>query len=461
MKENLTMGLPTLTPHQEDAVKEAKDWFAIHGDYKPDLYVIGVADSPVFYLAGFAGTGKSTILPVIIDALGLPMELIRFCAPTGKAAKVMTEKLKAYGIDKRATTIHSLIYRPHPLRAEVLDKMLRDLEAQRLSVMDAMHDDGESQRSLERLAELDRTIGLVKHDLDKAFDNTEGPKFHLNVDSDIRKARLVVVDEGSMVGLTAGDDLKSFGVPILVMGDPGQLPPVGEPPGLTGGDPDFFLSEIHRQAKDNPIIYLATEAREGRSLKIGNYGDGVQVVSRANDNATYDANRDAQIIVGTNKKRWMVTAKLRRELGFRSTGPCKDEPLIICKNSKNIPDLVNGSFVNCEHDAGDLEKGDTSIKLLVMDEFGVQRSILAFQGLLEEHMAQKKGVSSAPKHLAFRARIENEHVDFGWAITTHKAQGSQWEEVVLHDESGVFREDAAKHLYTGITRAAKRLTVVL
>src|SRR5689334_10217304 len=102
------MGLPTLTPHQHDAVKAVKAWYKENSGYQHDYYALsGTAESPVFYLGGYAGTGKSTILPVIIDSLGIPLEMIVFCAPTGKAAKVMTEKLKAYGISQRATTIHS------------------------------------------------------------------------------------------------------------------------------------------------------------------------------------------------------------------------------------------------------------------------------------------------------------------------------------------------------------------
>lgn len=444
---------PTLSQKQEEAVAAARDWF------RDVSHEVGDADH--FYLAGLAGTGKSTILPAIIDGCGLPSDKVHFCAPTGKAAKVMTEKLAQFGISAGARTIHSSIYRPHPLKAEVLEKKVADTQNTigYLEGPDAPAAwDGVSKH--ERLREARETLKLLQIDLDKAYDNAEGPKFGLNVDSDVRKAKLIVVDEASMVGKAVAKDLKTFGVPILAMGDPGQLPPVGDDPGLTDGEPDFFLSEIHRQAADNPIIRLAMDARNGKALKIGNYGDGVRVVSRANDNATYDLDRDAQIICGTHQKRFLITRRLRRELGYKTTGPVAGEPLIVCKNSRTNPALVNGAFVQCETSVGDLEPGEPSFRIEVRDETGKVHAIYAYQGLLEAHTLGR-GKTSAHKSAAFRASLEKEHLDFGWAITCHKSQGSQWDEVILHDESNVFREDAAKWLYTGLTRAAKRLTVVV
>ena len=451
------MGLPTPSEHQEQAITSALDWYRENQDIRPEGD--GASD---FYLGGFAGTGKSTILPTIIDRVGVPPEDIQFCAPTGKAAKVMSEKLKAYGIDRRARTIHSLIYRPRPLRAEIIQKALDDAKERRDYILTGLHEDGITNwRTHPSLVEIDRTIGMLEHDLDKAFDESEGPKFYLNPDSDLRKAKLLVLDELSMVGTTIAEDLRGFGVPILGIGDPGQLPPVGENPGFTNREPDFFMTEIHRQARDNPIIALSILAREGRNIKPGKYGDGVEVVERIRDDATYDMDRNAQIIVGTNKRRWKVTNKLRKKLGYLSSGPCAGEPLIICKNSRTIPDFVNGAFVNCVHDTGDLQEGSVALRVMVEDEDGIQRTVVAVQGLFEEHKLLKKGESTAPKNLAFRARIDNEHLDWGWAITCHRVQGSQWDDVILHDESGAFREDAARWLYTGISRAAKRLTLVL
>lgn len=448
------MPLPTLSLHQEGAVKAARNWFGSEANIEP------------FYLGGFAGTGKSTVLPVIVDMLSIPPEEIAFCAPTGKAAKVMTEKLKAFGIGQRARTIHSWIYRPKPLRAEVLHSQLESAKGQRGVRIEALHTDGINWQNDPTIQQYDQTIKLLERDLDKAMERQDGPSFQLNSESLIRDCKLIVVDEASMVGTTIADDLISFGVPILCMGDPGQLPPVGDTPGLTDRAPDFFLTEIHRQAMDNPILRLATMARAGQMLKPGRYAgsspdEWAEVVERRDDNATYNLDRNAQVIVGTHRKRWAITNKLRKVMGYKSTGPCAGEPLLICKNSRLYPDLVNGSFVYCTEDVGDLHKGSTVVSISVKDEHGVVRQVMAYQGLLEEMFLLKKGDSTAGKQKSFRAVIENEHVDFGHAITCHKSQGSQWDDVIVHDESGSFREDSAKWLYTAVTRAAKSLTVVL
>ena len=62
--------------------------------------------------------------------------------------------------------------------------------------------------------------------------------------------------------------------------------------------------------------------------------------------------------------------------------------------------------------------------------------------------------------LAYPIRRESDEFDYGYALTVHKAQGSQWDDVLLFDESYAFREHRARWLYTGLTRAAKRLTIV-
>ena len=454
------MSLPTLSKLQNQAVNAVKAWY---GDVKPEVNSYGdivkdCEDAPVFYLGGYAGSGKSTITPVIIDMLGIPLEEIAFMAPTAKAAKVMTEKLALYGIHKRATTIHKAIYRPKRSKPEELQVQLDGLIGQRDYCL--KNDDG-SKEDEARLHELNRTIALVERDLDKAYDINEGPKFSLNSESDVRKCRLVVVDEASMVGSYVAADLRQFGIPVLAIGDPGQLPPVQDVAGLTVGEPDFHLHEIHRQAMDNPIIRLSMQVREGKLLKIGKYGPGVEVTDRLHDTATYDMNREAQIIVGTNKTRWNVTQRTRKMMGFKSTGPEEGEILIVCKNSKDRPELVNGGFAKCMRSVGDLQEGAAHFRLDIRDENDADYSFEVLQALFEEHHMKVKGAATGTKRSVFEARRTCEHVDWGWVITCHKSQGSQWDDVILHDESGVFGDDAIKWLYTGLTRSSDKLTVVM
>src|SRR3954453_15882830 len=160
----------------------------------------------VFRLFGYAGTGKTTLARQIAEAVDGD---VLFAAFTGKAAQVMRNKGCA-----NARTIHSLIYRPRGEKPEA--------------------ETGEMQ-----------------------------PAFSLNRASAVGKAKLIVVDECSMVDEALGRDLLSFGTPVLVLGDPGQLPPISGGGYFTNAEPDVVLTEVHRQARDNPIVQLAQTVREG------------------------------------------------------------------------------------------------------------------------------------------------------------------------------------------------------
>ncbi|MEO8669294.1 MAG: AAA family ATPase, partial [Bauldia sp.] len=146
----------------------------------------------VFRLFGYAGTGKTTLARHIAEDAGGD---VCFAAFTGKAAHVMRRK----GCTG-AGTIHSLIYR---MRGE----------------------------------------------------DEDGPTFVLNDDSAAGKAALIVIDECSMVDADIGRDLLSFGAPVLVLGDPAQLPPIAGGGFFTESEPDSMLTEVHRQAADDPIIH--------------------------------------------------------------------------------------------------------------------------------------------------------------------------------------------------------------
>lgn len=442
----------SLSPQQGDAVRKIGQWYRNETEHQQ-----------VFTLGGFAGTGKSTILPDILDVTGLEPSQIAFAAPTGKAAKVMGEKLRNQGIKVWPSTIHKLIYTPKPQKAEMLERDLRDKQVMIVLLKngEVAPPTGDLKADLE---ELEKQIHILTKDLDRAYDLND-LRFTLNADSVLIKEniQLIILDEGSMVGAEIANDLIEFEIPILVMGDPGQLPPVGDKPGffIEGETPNAFLTEVHRQAADNPIIHLATLVRKGERGDFGDYGNGVLIVPRKKDIYTLDLERDCQVIVGTNKTRWKLTSKMRAEGGFLDPLPSKGEPLIMCKNHKDHPELVNGTTVFATEDHGHAyEEGVARFLAKVADEDGKRFTAYAYQGLFEEHLQREKNFSTAPKNSAFKSRITDAQIDFGWAITCHKSQGSQWDEVIVHDESGVFRDDCDKWLYTAITRAAERLVII-
>ena len=154
----------------------------------------------IFRLFGYAGTGKTTLARHIAE--GIDGETV-FAAYTGKAALVLRNK----GCTD-ARTIHSLIYRAQDLDEEV-------------------------------------------------------PSFVINEQSPANDAALIIIDECSMVDEELGRDLLSFGRPVLVLGDPAQLPPVKGGGFFTEAEPDFMLTEVHRQAADNPIVRMSMIVREG------------------------------------------------------------------------------------------------------------------------------------------------------------------------------------------------------
>lgn len=476
----------TLTDEQFGGVKLGASWFnecgeAIneHGyevevktyneakdNYDYTMRTIAPQSIAPFVFTGFAGSGKSTCVGSMIEHIGLTPSEVMYMAPTGKAAKVLTRKLKESGWPSVATTIHKAIYMPKAARADAIDRQIEGLN-KHIRFLRSKGQDGEKHwdpmvASLD-VKKAEQKVATLMIELGEAMDK-EGPKFNLKSASEIPpEVRLFVIDEASMVGTDVVIDLQSFGIPIMAIGDPGQLPPVGDDWGFDMERPNVFLKEIHRQAADNPIIQLATMAREGRQIPIGDYGDGVRVLSRRNDDVTYNMDRDAMVLIGTNKKRWDVTTRIRKELGYTETGPMAGEPLLMCRNSTQHAGLVNGTLLRCLDDVGNLENANSRIKLKVGDEDtgGIDYDLWVTQGLFEEHVFRRKGSHSAPDREAFKANKECEHVDWGHAITVHKSQGSEFEDVALHDESPVFRQDAQRWLYTGITRASKLLTLIV
>jgi exodeoxyribonuclease-5 len=344
-------------------------------------------------LFGFAGTGKTTIArEIAARVVGDRADArVLFAAFTGKAALVLRTK----GCDG-ATTIHSLIYRP------------------------------------------------------KKGEPGGRPVFELAADSPVRDAALVVIDECSMVGPDLGADLLSFGTKVLVLGDPAQLPPVKGSGYFVDGRPDVMLTEIHRQASENPIIRLATDVREGRALRLGTYGDSR--VIRRGDVVRRDALGVDQVLVGMNRTRHEMNRRIRDLLGFTGTMPAEGDRLVCLRNNKE-KGLLNGGL----WDVVEARRGERTALLTIRSVDEPAKPLPVDVSVPYEFF---QGDDGAVKRLNPRFRYENDEFDFGRALTVHKSQGSQWDSLTLFDESGAFREDAAKHLYTGLTRAAERITVV-
>ena len=339
----------------------------------------------IFRLFGYAGTGKTTLAKHLAEGVD---GKVLFAAFTGKAACVMRSK----GCPG-AATIHSLIYRAR--------------------------ESGE-----------------------------ETPSFELWDEAPASKARLIVIDECSMVDAELARDLMSFGVPLLVLGDPAQLPPIQGGGFFTDAEPDAMLTEVHRQAQDDPIVRLSMAIRAGHRLQQGRYG-ATEVVRRDALDPARVLGAD-QILVGRNATRRAYNARLRERRGLAGALPVAGDKLVCLRNNRR-KGLFNGG-------------------LWVVKKRGVRKSgVLSLRLLPEdETLSRALPVSVRPEcftggieQMEWLARKRYEEFDYGYVLTVHKAQGSQWNDVVLFDESFAFPDTRERWLYTGITRAVRRLTVVV
>lgn len=418
---------------QADAVDRVVRWF-----YDP------IAPQ-VFRFFGYAGTGKTTLAQYIVARLGLTR--VHYVAFSGKAADVLRRKGCA-----GAQTIHSLIYRPDGNDQAALDRlqdMLDDL------------DDPDGPLG-------DRLREIIAEGITTDPDN---PRFVRRDASELVGADLLVVDEVSMVNGDVMDDLKSFGVKILCLGDPAQLPPVTGDATVIDGEPDVQLTTIHRSASDSPVTRIATAVRCAEewdwTLGVNGEDDGS---GRWTHTTIARACEMDQVLVWSNRLRWDLVKAMRRHLGRTGDMPEPGDKIMTLVNSDTAQVLNGQQFVvESVHETAHTGKLD----LHVIGEDGTRQKLTVwkdgFLGLDGERTAKRHGRSSTAV------------ATFSHAITVHKSQGSQWDRVLVVDDTrgirgmtyhqhlersgkAVARAEghlaARRWLYTAITRAAVQVAIV-
>lgn len=375
-----------LTPKQEQGIK-----------IMTDRYKMG---ERVTTVAGFAGTGKSTIIRHFIESADL-MRYTRFVTFTGKASLVLQRK----GLP--ATTIHKLIY--------------------------------------------------------KAYRNPRTGKFYFSLKPELEgDIRLIVVDEVSMVSNQLLRDILTFNIPIIAMGDSGQLEPIGEGNGLLKS-PHVFLDEVHRQAKDNSIIRLSMLIREGKSIPDFN-DDFVKVFDKNKVNMGMILWAD-QVICGKNTTRRNINAAVREHLGRKSEMPEIGDKMICLRNywdevnEEGIP-LINGTIGTISKiwmhvpDQGVL--GDKFVADFTPDFSDKHFERVNLDTNIIKGMAPQ--AEKYPEGMGRMKQVKHEF-DYGYAITCHKSQGSEFDNVLVFEEM-LRRESHARWLYTAVTRAAQKLVLI-
>ena len=418
-----------LSPAQDAAIAKIRDW---HARAK-----VGTAPQ-VFRLFGYAGTGKTTIAKQVTAFANK----VQFGAFTGKAALVLRNK----GCEN-AKTIHSMIY-----RASEKSKVERD---ECKALLETIKDDPTKAKEIN---DLEKRIVELNLQL-------QHPGFSLNPNAFIRKwdedmecfvsltpPDLIVIDECSMVDKRLGQDLESFKIPILVLGDPAQLPPVAGGGYFTEAQPDVLLTEIHRQAGDNPIVDIATRIRTGRMPEAGQYGNS-RILSR------HDVSSEElrgmmmgadQILCWKNVTRTNCNQRVRQLKGYSGILPQVGERLVCLRNNHELG-LLNGSMwvPTKVEDCPDKDFFKMTVESVDDPDRDPVETIAhkkPFLGQKFEDMFERQGA---------------DEFDYGYVITTHKAQGSEWPSVVYIDEfNAPNKDEKRRHQYTGVTRASEKITVV-
>ena len=370
-----------LSPDQEQAKTQILDWYNHPAD-------------PILTLGGYAGTGKTTVLNEIQQAL--PDTRIAFVSLTGKAVSVMGSKLR--NEPKFLGTMHSFMYFP-------------------------------------KIDEKGKVIGWRWREMGDDPANTT------TVD-------LIINDEASMTGQDLYSDLLRYEVPILFVGDHGQLGPVKSQLNLMK-NPTIKLEKIHRQAADNPIIRLATMARTDQHFPYDTYGDGVQVL-RPTDMPVWlqkeflSGNPDNFILVARNDLRVRINQRIISEKGKDPNKPFKGARLICLRNDRDTG-LFNGEFITVLDDP--IRESDEWYMHVQTDNGAthyVNASNAGFNVPKPEFKPYDKGVK----------------FDFGYALTCHKSQGSEAKRVFIYGEGFGTKEEKNRWLYTAITRAQEELYIL-
>jgi ATP-dependent exoDNAse (exonuclease V) alpha subunit len=255
---------------------------------------------------------------------------------------------------------------------------------------------------------------------------------------------LIVVDEASMVNETIGRELLSFKRPTLIIQDPAQLAPPDGISFFSGDRPDAMLTEIHRQVADNPILRLAERIRRGEPLprKRTRMGDALRITDDEQNIEEHDI-----VLTGTNDTRNRRNRRLRRQFKFKERYPQRGERLVCLRNDHTVDDPVyNGSIWQVKRVRHSKDDELPTVELdLTSDYDGISTVEVPLECFTDRAFTYRPGLQL---------------FDYGYALTVHKAQGSEWPSVMLIDESACFRSEARRWLYTAITRAKERLTVV-
>ena len=386
-----------LTKKQEEGLKIAIERYKNH--------------EPWTCIAGYAGTGKSTLVKFIVNALDIDEDYVCYIAYTGKAAKVLREK----GCPN-AMTAHRLLYQSFP-----------------------------------------KADGSFYHKIKRPLD---------------WPYKLIVVDEISMLPKEIWDLLLSHKIHVICLGDPFQLPPIGEDNQVLY-NPHIFLDEIMRQAQESEIIRLTMDIRNGKPLSLFK-GNEVQVIDQKDMVGGMYGWAD-QIIVAKNATRRNVNSAMRKMLfNVDDDAPVEGDKIICLRNDwETVTEagdvLVNGTIGTLNNIQ--LNKNHPFLKPQMIADFlpddyseldlAISPHDLYFRNLNIDHKLLTTGEPTVTdkNFKRFPKGMRPLTFDYGYCITCHKAQGSEYDKVLVLEEF-LRGSDHDRWLYTAATRAKEKLVIV-
>jgi exodeoxyribonuclease-5 len=449
------------------------------------LSYVASQDRDPYILQGYAGTGKTTLIRRLLEELKIPLSRVALAAPTNRAAKVLANKTGVH-----TTTVHGLIYMV--AREEI------DYQRERLHIWNSARNFSELadlviavdsdvavlwQEHVDTLPEGDprekdeeyfqqwleqrRLTTLEFEGITLPDDHGQRLDYFLKVQEEriahhkaeirnlldqdlqvrlrtpkeiIEKYSLIIVDEASMVTDQIGRDLASFGVKLILVGDPFQLPPVKAKAFWDRKRPDSHLTRIERQKGPGAGIPLAGQAlREGGRIFAN---ESLSMTSRTSMAESDWVGAD-QIVVGMHKTRERICRVMRRILGYESEHPQVGEKIVSVHNDR-AKGIMNGELYRVVEST--LVRPEV-VKMVLEDPYGKQ---------IKDVTAWVKGFEGRT-HTDF---LPDHHGKFWWgyAITCHQSQGSEWQNVIVCDEWP--GQDHDRWLYTAVTRASLHCTVV-
>ena len=365
-------------------------------------------------ISGYAGTGKTTLVKFIISALDVDEDKVAYATYTGKAAEVLRKKG-----NKNAQTLHRLLYDSFPRQGG----------------------------------------GFVRV-----------PKKTLDYS-------IVVVDECSMVPKTMIDMLLRHRVFVIFLGDPFQLPMIDKKESHTLLDnPDVFLDEIMRQEAESEIIQLTMKIRNGEPI---DFMQGNEIIiSPIKEMVTGHLTWADTILCATNATRHSINKQVRELFGYEGI-LCSNEKIIVKRNywedcNEDGDALVNGTIGTVQNPFDSYIaipgyiRNDRHRIPTVMAEFipdgGKSFDIINFDKdfiLNETPCVDWRVAYQIGKLRSKLGDILPKQATYGYALTCHAAQGSEWDKVLVIEENFPYdKKEHARWLYTACTRASSRLVLV-